>query len=92
MNSVEFWALVASSFLLLPCVIANLLFVGLGFGLWKGSAWVREHAQTGLLAVDRTMQKAAGWLEYGEGYVVAPFVRVRAGVERVRTTWRAIRE
>ncbi|MCB0078333.1 MAG: hypothetical protein KDD73_13040 [Anaerolineales bacterium] len=92
MGSIDFWGTVSAAFLLTFCVVGNLVFVALAFGMWKGAAWSRDHARSGLAFVMKWMLRGKAYVELGESHAVAPFVRLRGRAARMRTTVKRIRE
>ncbi len=91
MGSLDLWGAIAASFLLLQCIMFNLIWVGLALGLWKGSEWLHNHAGAALAKVDHWLQKGLGYVRLGESYVAAPFVRSRARAAWLRTVWARLR-
>lgn len=91
MGSLDLWGAIAASFLLVQCVVFNLIWVGLALGLWKGSEWLHTHAGTGLDKVGQWVDKGLGYVRLGESYLAAPFVRSRARAAGLRAMWERLR-
>lgn len=91
MGSLELWGAIAASFLLLHCIVFNLIWVGLALGLWKGAEWLHHHTGPAMATVDRWVQKGLGYVRLGESYVAAPFVRSRGRAAWLRTVWARLR-
>lgn len=87
MGSLDLWGAVAASFLLLQCIVLNLVWVALALGLWKGSEWVLRHAGIGLDKAHYWLQRGQGYVVQGERIVAAPLVRLRGRVSGIRTIW-----
>lgn len=91
MGSLDLWGAIAASFLLVQCIVFNLIWVGLAFGLWKGAEWVQSHAGAALAKVEQWVHKGLGYVRLGESYLAAPFVRSRARAEGLRAMWQRLR-
>ncbi len=87
MGSLETWGAIAATLLLIECIIFNLIWLGLAFGLWKGSAWLRNNAQKGLVKGAEYLTLGQRYTRQGQSIVASPFVRMRGRV----AGWRATR-
>lgn len=92
MGSLETWSAIAASFLLLQCIVGMLVLAAVAFGLWKGMAWVVNHA-------DLAFQKAHAYLQEGrrhlrriEQRISAPFVQANALLAGVEEALRVLRQ
>ena len=84
MGSLDSWGAIAASILLIQCIVFNLVFVALALGLWKGAGWVRGKTGVGLQKLDGLLQTGSHYANRGQSYLVAPFVRLRAGRAGIR--------
>jgi hypothetical protein len=91
MGSLEGWGAIAAAFLLLQCIIFNLLFVALAAGLWKGSEWLHRNAHAGLVKVAEWLDLGQHYAAQGQALVVAPFIRLRGQAEGLRSAWQRLK-
>lgn len=84
MGSLDVWGAIAASFLLLQCLVLNLVFVAIALGLWKGSEWVHAHASSGLAKAGEWLRLGQSYARRGQSLLSAPFVRVRSRVAGTR--------
>jgi hypothetical protein len=91
MGSLETWGAIAATFLIIQCIVFNLVWVALGYGLWKGSAWLRTNAKVGLGKADEYLHLGQRYVRQGESLVASPFVRTRARAAGWRATWQRLR-
>ena len=81
MGSINGWGAIATGLLAVECLIFNLIFLALAFGLWKSFGWLNGHALPGI-------NKVAGYLDKGRAAIdkgttkVAARPRVSASRER----------
>ncbi len=87
MWSLDIWGAIAASWLLLLCIVFNLIFVALTLGLWKGMEWVHDHASAGLAKAGEWLGIGREYVREGERYLVAPFIRARGRVVAIRAAW-----
>ncbi|GAP63441.1 hypothetical protein ARMA_1863 [Ardenticatena maritima] len=92
MGSLETWSAVAASFLLLQCIVGMLILAALGFGLWKGMAWVVAHADLAFQKAHTYLQEGRRHLRRIEQRVSAPFVRANALLAGAEEALRVLRQ
>lgn len=91
MSTINAWGAIATAILAIECIIFNLIFLGLAYGLWKGSAWLRGNTGKGLSKADELLKQGQGYVQQGESMVSAPFVRLRGQALAVREFWQRLR-
>jgi hypothetical protein len=84
MDPLNTWGAIAASFLLVQCIVFNLIFLGLAFGLWKGSSWLHSNTRSGLARATFYAQQGRGYMQLGLSYLAAPFVRLHGRLAAIR--------
>lgn len=84
MVGLDVWGALAASFLLLQCLVLNLIFVALAAALFFGSRWGRKNAAVGLNRAGDYLNRGRALVEQGEARLVMPFVRTRARLAGLR--------
>lgn len=84
MGGLDVWGAIAASFLLIQCVVFNLVFVALALGFWWITRFMREKTAFGLQKAQEGMQVGHEYSLKGQSYLAAPFIRFAGRIARLR--------
>lgn len=92
MGSINDWGALAAALLTVQCLMLNMAFVALGFGLWFAFRWLNGHALPAINKVGGYLEKGRRAIDAGTTKVAAPVIKVRGGAEGIRTAVTRLRK
>ena len=92
MGTINDWGAIAAALLTAQCLLLNMAFVALAFGLWFGFRWLGGHALPAIHKVGGYLEKGRAAIDTGTAKIAAPVIKARGSAEGLRTAVTRLRK